>query len=59
VKQIGGEVARLEEFSARFSDVVYPGDTLTTEGWKSGGGYTIQARTDRSIVLSNARAVIE
>jgi acyl dehydratase len=56
---LGGNVARLKEFSARFSDVVYPGDTLTTEGWKSGDGYIIQAKTERSIVLSNARAVIE
>jgi acyl dehydratase len=58
-KLLGGDVARLKGFSARFSDVVYPGDTLTTEGWKSGGGYIIQTRTDRSIVLTNARAVIE
>jgi hypothetical protein len=56
---LGGDVARLKEFSARFSDVVYPGDTLTTEGWKSGDGYIIQARTDRSVVLSNARVVVE
>jgi acyl dehydratase len=56
---LGGNVARLKEFSARFSDVVYPGDTLTTEGWKSGDGYIIQAKTERSIVLSNARAVLE
>jgi len=56
---LGEDVARLKEFSARFSDVVYPGDTLTTEGWKSDDGYIIQARTERSIVLSNARAVIE
>jgi acyl dehydratase len=54
-----GDVDRLKEFKARFSSVVYPGDTLTTEGWKIDGGYIIQARTDRSIVLSNARAVIE
>jgi acyl dehydratase len=56
---LGGDVARLKEFSARFSDIVYPGDMLTTEGWKSGYGYIIQARTDRSVVLSNARVVIE
>ena len=55
---LGGDVARLKEFSARFSDVVYPGDILTTEGWHSGNGYIVQVRTDRSIVLSNARAVI-
>jgi acyl dehydratase len=56
---LGGDVARLKEFSARFSDTVYPGDLLTTEGWKSDDGYIIQARTDRSVVLSNARVVIE
>jgi acyl dehydratase len=56
---LDGDVAGLKEFSARFSDVVYPGDTLTTEGWKSGDGYIIQAKTDRSVVLSNGRAVIE
>jgi acyl dehydratase len=56
---LGGEVARLKEFVARFSDVVYPGDTLTTEGWKTADGYIIQVRTDRSIVLSNAKVVIE
>jgi acyl dehydratase len=56
---LGGDVARLKEFSARFADVVYPGDTLTTEGWKTPGGYIIQVRTERSVVLSNARVVIE
>jgi acyl dehydratase len=58
-KLLGGDVARLKEFSARFSGVVYPDDILTTEGWRSDKGYIIQARTDRSIVLSNARALIE
>jgi acyl dehydratase len=58
-KILGGDVARLKEFSARFSGVVYPGDKLITEGWPSGNGYIIQVRTDRSIVLSNARAIIE
>jgi acyl dehydratase len=58
-KLLDGNVARLKEFNARFSDTVYPGDTLTTQGWKSGDAYIIQARTDRSIVLSNARAIIE
>jgi len=56
---LDGEVSRLKEFSARFSDVVYPGDTLTTEGWKADGKYIIQTRTNRSIVLSNATVVIE
>ena len=56
---LGGDVACLKEFSARFSDVVYPGDILTTEGWRADDGYLIRVRTDRSIVLSNAKATIE
>jgi acyl dehydratase len=54
-----GDVSRLKEFKARFSNVVYPGDILTTEGWKADGGYIIQTRSDRSVVLNNARVVIE
>ncbi len=56
---LGKDVSRMKEFSARFSGVVYPGDTLITEGWKSGNAYIIQSRTDRSVVLSNARAIFE
>jgi acyl dehydratase len=58
-KLLDGDVARLKEFSARFSDVVHPGDRLTTEGWHSDRGYIIQVRTDRSVVLSHGRAIIE
>ena len=53
-----GDVTRLKEFSARFSNTVYPGDLLTTEGWQSGDRYIIQTRTEKSVVLSNAWAVI-
>ena len=56
----GGKVTRFKEFKARFSDAVYPGETLVTEGWQgSEGRYLIRARTDRAVVLSNAYAVIE
>ncbi len=55
----GGEVTRFKEFKARFSDVVYPGETLTTEGWPTQEGrYLIQVRTERAIVIRNAYAVI-
>lgn len=55
----GGDVARFQEFKARFSDVVFPGETLTTEGWRgSTGRYIIRARTERAVVLSNAYAAI-
>ena len=36
---LNGDVGRLKEFKARFSSTVYPGDTITTEGWKTDGGY--------------------
>jgi hypothetical protein len=48
-----------KEFKARFTSEVYPGDTLSTEGWKTDDGYIIQARTDSAVVLSNARAIID
>ena len=56
---LDGDVSRLKEFKARFTSVVYPGDTLITEGWKTGDGYIIQARTDSAVVLNNARAITE
>jgi acyl dehydratase len=54
-----GDVTRLKEFKARFSNPVYMGDTLTTEGWKGGEGYIIQVKTDNGVVLSNAMAIVE
>ena len=56
---LDGDVNRLKKFKARFSSTVYPGDTLTTEGWKTDSGYIIQAKTGNNVVLSNAMAVIE
>jgi acyl dehydratase len=55
---LGGDVARLKEFKARFSGVVYPGETLTTQGWKEKGRYIIQAKSDRAVVISNAMAKV-
>ena len=54
-----GDINRFKEFKARFTNVVYPGETLTTEGWKIKDRYLIQVRTDRAIVLSNAYAIVE
>jgi hypothetical protein len=56
---LDGDVARLKEFGARFTDVVYPGDTLTTQGWKREGQYIIQVKTERAIVMSNAVARVK
>jgi acyl dehydratase len=55
-----GDVSRFKEFNARFKDVVFPGEILTTEGWKDNGRYIIQVRTDRGpVVLGNAYAIVE
>jgi len=59
-KACDGDVRRFKEFKARLSGVVYPGDSLVTEGWEDKGGrYLIQSRTDRGIVLSHAYARVE
>ena len=55
---LDGDATRLGSFKARFSSVVYPGDTLITEGWKEGDRYIVQSKTDRGIALSQAVAEI-
>jgi acyl dehydratase len=56
----GGDVNRLKAFQVRFADVVFPGDVITTRGWKlEGGRYAIEAATERAVVLSHALAVVE
>jgi acyl dehydratase len=55
-----GDVTRFKEFKARFTSEVYPGETLTTEGWKENGRYIIQMRTERgAVVLGNAYAIVD
>jgi acyl dehydratase len=56
----GGDAARLRAFGARFSGVVFPGDTLTTRGWKiADGKYAVVVATqDGKPVLTNAIAEI-
>jgi len=55
-----GDVTRFKEFKARFTSEVYPGETLTTEGWKDNGRYIIQVRTERgAVVLGNAYAIVD
>ena len=49
-----GEVERFKGLRARFSDVVYPGDTLTTHCWMQNGKAIIEVETGRGVALSNA-----
>ena len=49
--------ARFKSFEARFTDVVYPGDTITTKLWVDGKEAIVQAETQKgNVVLSGAKA---
>jgi len=56
-----GDPARLKSYAVRFMNVVYPGDTLITEGWKvDPGRYIIRtSNQDGKVVLGNGSALIE
>jgi acyl dehydratase len=56
-----GDISQFKEYKARFASVVYPGEVLTTEGWKTeeNGKYIIQVRTENAVVVSNAYAIIK
>ena len=55
-----GDPGKLSSFAARFSGVVFPGDTLVTSGWRGDGGrWVVQvAKPDGSLVLSHAVAEV-
>jgi acyl dehydratase len=53
------EPQRLRSFEVRFSGVVFPGETITTDMWQTEPGKVVlTARTERGEVLSNAAAEI-
>lgn len=57
----GGDPARLKDFEARFSGVVFPGETIVTEIWEeSSGRFIVRVRTAErgEPVISNAAATI-
>ena len=56
---LGGDVGRFKSFKARFSDVVYPGDTLTTQCWQDNGRFIVQVKNERGVVMRNAICEIE
>ncbi|MDY0062422.1 MAG: MaoC/PaaZ C-terminal domain-containing protein [Myxococcota bacterium] len=50
----GGDVRRLQGFFARFLKEVYPGDSLTVEGWRlADGQVAVRALVGETVVLGN------
>jgi acyl dehydratase len=55
----GNKVDRFKEFGVRFSNTVFPGDTITTRGWRMDGDvYHLHVSTGNGEVLSNAYACV-
>ncbi|MBI2912494.1 MAG: MaoC family dehydratase N-terminal domain-containing protein [Chloroflexi bacterium] len=56
----GNDPGRFVGMSVRFSGVVFPGDTITTEMWdEANGRLVLQAKTQAGrVVISNAAAVL-
>ncbi len=53
---LGGDVAKVARYQARFAGVVFPGETIVTSAWQDGKQILIQAGTKErsSPVISNA-----
>ena len=53
----GNDPANFKSFEARFSDVVYPGDTIITKLWVDGKEAIVQAETQKgNVVLAGGKA---
>lgn len=56
----GRDPARFTSFDARFTDVVYPGDTIITKMWVDGNEAIVQAETQKgNVVVSGAKATFK
>lgn len=58
----GNDSARLKRFDVRFSSVVYPGETITTEIWRDGDGkasFRALVADRETVVINNGYAEFE
>jgi acyl dehydratase len=57
----GGDPERFRSFRARFKRAVFPGDTLTIQGWKAAPGrYIVQTvNQEGKVVLGNAETEVQ
>ena len=55
-KALGGDTSKVARYQARFSGVVFPGETIVTSMWREGDQIIIDAKTKErgSPVISNA-----
>ena len=54
---LGGDVAKIKRYEARFRGVAFPGETYLTEWWREGKQIVLQAKSkerDGAIIISNA-----
>ncbi len=56
---LNGDHTRFKRMKARFSSVVYPGDTLTTKAWWMGDRYIIEVETAGGPVLKNGEVWVD
>jgi acyl dehydratase len=56
---LDGDVTAVSRYEARFTGVVFPGETIVTRVWEEDGRFIIEARTAErdSVVISNAAIV--
>jgi acyl dehydratase len=56
----GRDPARFGSFEARFTDVVYPGDTIITKLWVDGNEAIVQAETQKgNVVVAGAKTTFK
>ncbi|MDX1447626.1 MAG: MaoC/PaaZ C-terminal domain-containing protein [Acidimicrobiia bacterium] len=57
---LDGDVTAVAGFDARFSGVVFPGETIVTRAWRADGAILVEARTSErdQTVLANAAVLL-
>jgi len=57
---LGGDVARVARYQARFAGVVFPGETIVTSMWREGSQVIVAAKTKErgTPVISNAAVTL-
>src|SRR5512134_282186 len=59
-RALGGDVAKVAGYQARFAGVVFPGETLVTSLWREGDRFIVAAKTKErdTPVIANAAVTL-